>query len=240
VSRLAAVEIGFVFPRPFGGPIRHNSFSTQNLSLSIAERRLGLFRTFGQGGTGGQQGGRPAGGLSAIRSPQSGHHLGAPVPEIGFVWRACPQWQRHSRPCRAAPCPTGARQIGFVCTNTLPETPQPCGPSPGSVRVAKLASFFRSPLVVQFVITPSPEATCLSHGLSTNWVRFADLSPGGCTWAPRRPVPLPVDVGQIGFVLHNWLQRQGRGNVAPCPASPASLGDGSAQLALFFQLSTAY
>ena len=38
-------QIGFVSPRPFGGPIRHNSFSAQHLPFPVAWSKLALFRT---------------------------------------------------------------------------------------------------------------------------------------------------------------------------------------------------
>jgi hypothetical protein len=47
LPRETAPEIGFVFPRPVAGRIRHNSFSQPQLAFLRAVPKLGLFRTDG-------------------------------------------------------------------------------------------------------------------------------------------------------------------------------------------------
>jgi hypothetical protein len=76
--------------------------------------------------------------------------------------------------------------------------------------------FFRIGFVLRDRKVPkTPVTICrntsyLHFAPSGNWVRFAQLLPGGAS-RPQPPAPIPGRSGEIGFVSHNWPAQAGGG-----------------------------
>jgi hypothetical protein len=214
-------QIGFVFPRPRAGPIRHNSFSTQCLPFVSLGGKLALFGAPVPSSTSpcgpATRGPLPVGvgqigfvcttGPIGIADSLAGHWLLLSVRELALFARLSPAgWHRQGRGLGdGLSCPSAAH---WVClyNPSHRQRRQPCEPLAFAVR-GRIGFVLGGRLRVQFIITLFPHRTCSSHRSGAigfvwrGWLRRRQR------FRPCQPAPFLVGAGQIGFVWRTCPRR---------------------------------